>query len=106
MSAPLLLSATSEGNLDERTPSLLTAIRRWADIVDARPYSGLMLALRLELPVAKVPELARALADAGAPLDELPATVSGAADPVLALLSIRFRGGDPDQRREVPNVPG
>lgn len=106
VSPPLLLSASSDGDLDERTPALLAAIRPWADIIDARPYSGLLIALTLELAPDKLPNLARALSEAGAPLDELPTPGAGPAPEVVALLSIRFRGGDPDQRREVPDVPG
>lgn len=101
-----MLSACSEGNLDERSPALLAAIRPWADIVDARPFSGLLLALTLELAPEKLLDLARALAEAGAPLDALPTPGAAPTSEMVALLSIRFRGGDPDQRREVPDVPG
>lgn len=105
MSAPLSLSATSEGDLDERLPAILEAVRPLADILDARPFSGLLLALTLELSPARLPALARALADAGAPLDAVP-PLDPAAPERVARLAIRFRGGDPDRRRDVPVVPG
>lgn len=108
--APLFLGATSSGDLDERYHEIVAAIRPVADIVEARPFSGLSLSLTLEMDSARLGELRDALGRAAAPLD-------AAAEAALAMalegpgqttvmLSVRFSEGCGDTKRVVPRVPG
>jgi len=106
----LQLSATTRVQRHDATARAEEIINRCGGwIVDFSLFSNIMTVLRFEVPVARLPELARGLAEADLHLDEPSQTalraMTGEGE-VFGTLQLTFIHGEPDLRREVPPIPG
>ncbi len=108
--SPRFVGVTSSGDLDERYHQIVESIRPVADVVEARPFSGLLLSLTLEIDPGRLGALRDALAGVGVAIDDVARAAFEAAHPSggrsTMMLSIRFSEGSADTRRVVPRVPG
>ncbi len=106
----LQLSATTRVQRHDATARAEDLIHRCGGwIVDFSLFSNIMTVLRFELPVARLAEVARGLAEADIHLDEQSQealrAMTGEGD-VFGTLQLTFIHGEPDLRREVPPIPG
>jgi hypothetical protein len=105
----LQLSAVTRGERHDATSRVEEAINRCGGwLVDFSLFSNVMTVLRFEAPVARLSELARALAKVDIPLDEPSQealrAMTGEGE-VLGTLQLTFIHGEPELRRAVPPIP-
>jgi hypothetical protein len=107
-----MLEAFASGDRDAAIASIRDAVGAAGWLLDARPFSGLVMCFQLELRAESAAAFLANLRAAEVRLSaaseqELRAGAAAASGgDVPIVLAVRFRAGDPDLRHEVPSVPG
>ncbi len=83
-------------------------------VLQATAFSNKSLAVSFELPAARIPDLGQRLSDASivfyedsaAALAQVPEDAADDCSDLTAMLNVAFLHDEPDEKTEVPSVPG
>jgi hypothetical protein len=107
-----LLSAIARGDWYEAVGRVRAAVEECGFVLEERPFSGIMVAFRIELRAARAGRFSDALRthavilDAASEAALVGAIAACTSDVLEGMLSVSFPDGDPDKSRPTPAVPG